>query len=132
MDYKDIRTLHILPSREYQEHQTDKEASEHRQREKPCRQDDSRRYTPEKERNVHRFFDRSPESDDGQGADHTERENDIAGHRQDQKRRDQCERHQCRSERRRIHQPAVALFIYEKNKQSQRKSEDKRQRHIQH
>ena len=63
VDDQDIRTFQVFPALKYQEHQTDKDASEHGKRDKSGCKDNTRCNTPEKERNIHRLFDRCTESD---------------------------------------------------------------------
>ena len=59
-------------------------------------------------------------------------EDDIAGDSQNQKGGDQCESDQRHPESRRIHKPAVGLFINVKDKKPQGKGKKYGKRHVQY
>ncbi len=59
----------------------------------PCAGDDAGNDAPEHEYRVHRVLDRRAEADDGERADHAEREDDVGAHRQNGERRDHGEHH---------------------------------------
>ena len=83
VDDKDVGSIRVPAAGKDKEDQPDEHAAEDGERDKPCRQHNARRNAPEEESDVHGLLDSRAEPDNGQGAHHAEREDDIARDSQD-------------------------------------------------
>ncbi len=130
MDDQDIGIVIFRRLREEQQHDPDREAAEDSQWDEASRQHDAACDAPEQKCDLGRFFDRGPKTHDRQSADHSEREHDVAGHGENEQRRDHIERDQRNPEACGIHHAGIGALVDVEDEEAQRKGQQQRQRHI--
>ena len=132
MHHQNIRGIRRFLFGKGKEDCPNKDAAEYRQRDQARRQHNAHRNRPEQEGDIHGLFDRGAEPDNGQSAHHAQRQHDVAHHRHNQQGGNKRQSNQCYTEAGRIHHAAVALFIDEKDKQSQQKGQYHGNHHVQY
>lgn len=115
---------------EDQQNNADTDAADDRQGDHACGQYDARADGSEQERDVQRILDGSPEADDGQGAHHTQGQNDVGSHGENDDGRDHGQGDQGGAETGGIHDAPVGFLVDEKDKQANAKGQHNGQKHV--